>query len=61
MSKNSNWKGTDSSKDQIFAFLDNPGQIFGKKISNQVRLDKKKMYLFCFCMFLNCYLQSLSS
>ena len=31
MSKNSNWKGTDSSKDQIFAFLDNPGQIFGKK------------------------------
>ena len=32
MSKNLNWKGTDSSKDQIFAFLENPGQNIWNKI-----------------------------
>ena len=44
----------------------NPGQNIGTKWSNPVKLDRKEKkrkekFGICFCEFLNCYSQSLSS
>ena len=38
-----------------------PDKIFRTKWSNPVKLEWKKKFGICFCVFFNCYLQSPSS